>query len=572
MTGDTSRQPVTQQYVTVGDQIQTVFYGGDRIAFLQFEVLEAGNITFDACESLHATALEIFEGWGSTATSNYDALIGFDLFPDKVGINSTMMSAVLDFRLHKTAWIGGCLNSQSVLRTTYLSAGRYTLATRGQYWRVHNGIYVIKMTCSDGAVTRSVADNDPGGLLVDPKTGAISGTPQKAGENYTMELQAVDAARQVATVASWRFSVREREFATSSLWTVANDYDAARNIVPRYHANELHTISPPSINRTALFVNPSDQHFDSIVFLLLVNGTACNEDGVSAFVNVVTGSAVFNVPCPGNFSATLKARDDAGFEALVNHWDFEARVPDTTVPAFGPNGRECTRGVAVDGVPMDGSFTCDCNDTAFGGANCDEALASSSTQNSEDSTGSRAAIIAAAAVVAVVLIALAVSRYQLYREQHRPQDVGAFQDEVLGNIGGTLAVRKGEEGFMLQFASPVNDSQNSTMFESIVLAAVLDNVPRFRRQSLKDAVVRFAPPLPYALVTIPHKLKPGEIEKLVTGLSLQAAKGKLTACELKVIDVTTAMAKNLPSELDRKRITRIEQLGAGYYGEVRRAS
>jgi hypothetical protein len=219
---------------------------------------------------------------------------------------------------------------------SYLEKGRYTLMTRGQYWRIHDGTYVIKMFCSDGATTRSIADNDPGGLLVDPRTGAISGTPQRAGENYTMELQAVDAARQVATVASWHFSVRDRVFYTSDEWSAQRfAYNATRNLVARYHTNELHTILLPSADRSVLFVNPSNEDVDNIVFLLLVNGTLCNEP-LSAFVNVITGAGVFTVPCAGNFTATLKARDVAGFEAVVNQWQFQARNPDTTVPEYVP--------------------------------------------------------------------------------------------------------------------------------------------------------------------------------------------------------------------------------------------
>ena len=93
-----------------------------------------------------------------------------------------------------------------------------------------------------------------------------------------------------------------------------------------------------------------------------------------------------------------------------------------------------------------------------------------------------------------------------------------------------------------------------------------------RRQTtvLRDAEVRFAPPLPYALVLIPRTLRPGEIEKLAVTLSIQAAKGKLVAGKHKVVDVTAALAKNTPAELDRKRIMRIDQLGAGHYGEVSR--
>lgn len=558
----TSIEPVRLMQST-RDQIRSIFFRyNDRPAYLRLEVLTAGNITIDTCESLYGTSMAVYRGWGPAAYNDYNALVGYDVMTPNRSDFSRLVPW-MDWHKLNVSMVSGCVATQSARRTVYLDAGQYTVRIRSVPADDDaGGTYVVKLECSDGASTRSVSDNNPGGLLVNPTTGAISGTPQRLGDNYTMELIAVDGELNQTTVASWQFSVRERVFETTN-WTMSSSLDASRGILPRYHVGEVHTIAAPP-DKTTIFANPANDDFDAIVFLLLVNGTSCDNDP-AAFVNVVTGAGVFNVSCPGQYTATLKARDDAGFEAIVNQWNFEARLPDTALAANGPNGVGCANGNAIDENPMDNTFTCDCGGTAFSGPNC--------ASKDDGKSGMAVESIVAISFVVIVILALAVSRYQLHRARNRPEDLDDLQDEVLGLVGfGTLKVSKNEIGLMLQFEEPPDDPDG-------VLSSILEAIQGLPRQIVKlvrhkDTEVRLAPSMPYALLAAPKPatLKPGTIEDMAAVLLEKAFSGTFHVNGKKVVDVAVALAKQVPAEVDRRRVVRLEVLGEGHYGEVFKAT
>eukprot|EP00035_Acanthoeca_spectabilis_P015655 m.314236 g.314236 ORF g.314236 m.314236 type:complete len:1719 (-) comp16409_c0_seq16:107-5263(-) len=580
VTGDTSAQ--TPVFLGLSgttnipfDSLRALLWGfSDRPAYLQFEVTTAGNITFDSCDSLYTTSMMVFRGWGSSAVSNVSNLVGNDFMPDEMVDGwASVRFPFLNWSNREAPWQAGCPSSMLARRKIYLISGRYTLMIRGlAYGEDLGGTYAVKMHCADGATTRSVRANDPGGLFGNPKSGQISGTPESLGENYTMLLRAIDSVtRSTTTVASWRFSVRERIFSTASVWNNSPVYDSNRGILTRYHTNELHSLSAPSVDRADLFTSPANNNFEGIVFLFLVNGTDC-DNASAAFVNVVTGAAVFTVTCEGNYTAILKARDDAGFETVVNEWTFEARILDTTDPAFGPNGRGCAHGTAVDDIPMDRSFACDCSGTAFVGQNCDVAVESSS-----DNANAIAGTLAAVVIVILVFLALLFSRYQLYRERQRPEDVSGLQDEVLEELGTSLVVNKNEIGVLLQFDGHPADNEKPQLTTAILES--VREVPDLSRRLLslvkgRDVCVRFSTQLPYALLVMPKPatLKNGTVEDLASTIAAFSVKKqfivRVGTSSITVVDATVALAKNLPAELDRQRITRLNVLGEGHFGEV----
>jgi hypothetical protein len=161
-------------------------------------------------------------------------------------------------------WRGGCpLGPALARREVTLTPGRYTLVVRGDpYFDDRGGVYVVKLTCADGAATRAATSSDPGGLSVDSVTGAITGTPQQEGDNFHMQLRAVDGARGAAVVAEWHFNVRDPIFSTAESW--AGTPDASRGIVPRYHVGQFHTLRAPPLNKHQLFVLPANNNFDNI--------------------------------------------------------------------------------------------------------------------------------------------------------------------------------------------------------------------------------------------------------------------------------------------------------------------
>ena len=161
-------------------------------------------------------------------------------------------------------WRGGCpLGPALARREVELAPGQYTLVVRGDpYFNDRGGVYVVKMTCADGAATRAATSSDPGGLSVDSVTGALSGTPQQEGDDFHMQLRAVDGARGAAVVAEWRFNVRDPVFSTSAMWN--GIADASRGILPRYHVAQFHTLRAPSLDKQQLFVLPANNNYDNI--------------------------------------------------------------------------------------------------------------------------------------------------------------------------------------------------------------------------------------------------------------------------------------------------------------------
>ena len=96
---------------------------------------------------------------------------------------------------------------------------------------------------------------------------------------------------------------------------------------------------------------------------------------------------------------------------------FENR--DTLVPEYGPNGRGCSNGIAVDGDEMNQQFTCNCDATKFTGSNCEM----ENEVEDNDTTGS-ILVILAVLVVAIVAIVLLL-RFQRYQRSMMATDFNA---------------------------------------------------------------------------------------------------------------------------------------------------
>jgi hypothetical protein len=232
----------------------------DRPSYLQFEVTSAGNFTFDACDSLYVANLGLFRGWGPDALANHSNLVA----PDRVsaryqGFIAQFIPPGLLAGLGgpaRTAWYGGCSMSASARREVFLTLGRYTLQVRGSFWLNDvGGVYVIKLGCGAGAATRLVNKSDPGGMVINPRTGAFSGTPLQVGTDYRMQLHAIDAVQGPTVLAEFNFDVVDPVFALTPRWTGVDAFNATRGIDGQYHVSQvravpplpLFPISPPSV-------------------------------------------------------------------------------------------------------------------------------------------------------------------------------------------------------------------------------------------------------------------------------------------------------------------------------------
>ena len=290
----------------------------------------------------------------------------------------------------------------------------------------------VKMECSGGAETSSPTDSDPLGFTVDVKTGAIYGTPQRARDGYRMRLRAVDAADVRTTVADWTFDVKTPpafSLQPAANWLMESD----GMLMSKYHVAETHLLPKPRVKTSELLQHPAASAFDKVVYLLSVKREGNNQncttadtadtEVVSALTDVATGKGAININCEGSYTAKLVARDGGGAEVLLRSWLFEVLRRDTEVLKYGPGGKGCANGHAVDGAEMDKKFSCECSGTKFTGDNCD-------IEASEDNTtvyiiGAVLGIIVLAAVVVFLVV-----RYHHYQRSRMATDFHAQLEKM----------------------------------------------------------------------------------------------------------------------------------------------
>lgn len=260
-----------------------------------------------------------------------------------------------------------------------------------------------------------------------------------------MRLRAVDAADNRATISEWTFDVKEPPaFALnpSAKWSPRTDGALAR----KYHVAETHLLPKPRVKTAELLRHPAGGAFDHVVYLLSVVTDVHNQDcpdadaavnetqTISDLTDVATGAGAINIQCEGNYTAKLVARDGAGANVEIRSWRFEVLPRDTTVGAYGPHGKECIHGEAVDGIEMDAAFTCNCNETRYTGSNCQvDQVDPPPPQDTMAKTASYAAICA---VVCLLCVALA---YKVYSGKDRRHRIGLVRKAAEQSYGASKA-------------------------------------------------------------------------------------------------------------------------------------
>ena len=238
----------------------------------------------------------------------------------------------------------GCPMSGGVLRTYFIGeVGEYFLETQGADVSAACNNFEVKMMCTGDAETASPAESNPLGFTVDADTGAITGTPKKVRDGYTMRLRAVDAADVRATVASWTFDVMDPpafKLNPSAGWSMETD----GTLTSKYKVAETHLLPKPRLKKTTLLLHPSGSAYDRVVYLLSAKAVAGNpscsvEDTddnrvISALTDVATGAGAMNIRCDGNYTAKLTVRDGGGNEVVLRNWTFEVLRRDTDVPEY----------------------------------------------------------------------------------------------------------------------------------------------------------------------------------------------------------------------------------------------
>ena len=454
--GDTSQDDAVQlehTKVCGWDKLRNRFNWADRHKVFRINVTQAGNFSFDSCDSSYDTTPWLFRLGDVRLTNN---LCSGDTWPadfaDDIGPSVDPVTGDVSFEY---SWHGGCELSGSTRRSVSLELGEYELIVRGSpFANDRRGVYVTKMDCVGDASATSPTIADPGGIAVDRWTGAISGQPRREGLNHAMRLVAVDGAGARTSITNWTFDVTNPQFKVRDTWPSSTRLDTVRNVRNKYHVNEAHFIESPGSSNEAMFVNPAQGGFANITFGLSVipddGDNLCPTNSTTVVLTQFqTGAASITIPCVGNYTARLIARDLAGTDAVLDEWPFQVLPKDTDVASNGPNREPCERSEdAVDVTLMDESFTCRCPDGVAGdkcqysaAATCngvgdvqDDGTCECNSGHTGDNCDETIASIVATGMsiaLALVLVAGGLAFAHRRREQLKPYDFS----EQLSQLG-----------------------------------------------------------------------------------------------------------------------------------------
>jgi hypothetical protein len=178
----------------------------------------------------------------------------------------------------------------------------------------------------------------------------------------------------------------------------------------------------------------------------------------------------------------------------------------------------------------------------------------------------------------LVLFVVAAILLQLRRKRHQPIDMAAIQDEILAglNLGGTsFNFGKDELGLTLVFtkplalagARPVPMAASHCGQQLLYSLQSLERLPNRLALMLKDQDTTITVDMHSgaALLTMKrplnHTLKPGAEDKFATLLQRRAAAKEIHIKKRHFVqDVSVAVPKRVPHELNRRSILRLNVL------------
>jgi surface protein len=308
------------------------------------------------------------------------------------------------------------------------------------------------VTFSLEIVPEDTTQSPPDGLALKPSGEVIGTFTEENVGRHTIKVVARDAGGNIGTICNaggastdgatpWQYAVEVPEikpFSMSKTWapdTVVvqtTSYDHLPN--PVYQFGETYAIPSPGLKSpepNSIFVNPAGNNFEAITFITLCrkgddaafSGDLCpGKFFVAENGEILAQMKAYESKDAGvHFTAKLVARDSAGKEAVVKHWEFEVRQTDTDIP--NANNTCGEHGDAVDDdTKYDGSFICKCSDE-YTGDRCDtEPVGSSASKSSGVVIGA-----ICAAFVALFFVGIATFRWSVRRAQMKAFD---FQNEI----------------------------------------------------------------------------------------------------------------------------------------------
>jgi hypothetical protein len=313
------------------------------------------------------------------------------------------------------------------------------------------------------------------------------------------------------------------------------------------------------------------------------------------FIDSTTGELIGQPEALGTTLSTLYAQHAGAERAAVANINFTVLHQDTAVSSYGPNSKDCSNAAQrVDTVPFDQAFVCDCalTSTTTTGDNCEQELvaAASTASNSATSTPLYAAV---GAIVVLAVAVVTLLRYRRYKVEHSPINLSAMQDGILSSlgIGTTFDIGPHEFGVTLTLpdlrdlphvtAQRVNDAVRETLrimidmssraFRTTPTGPKRNALMSIARLSMGAARVNVEASKNRVLVVFarPESAKDGVEEDVVAGLQMAADRGQFTVGNGWVVtEVSVAVPRCIPREVDRSTIVRLNPLGEGNFAEV----
>jgi len=311
------------------------------------------------------------------------------------------------------------------------------------------------------------------------------------------------------------------------------------------------------------------------------------------FLDATTAEMLIRIPSESsNNTAQIIATAPGTIGAVAANVTFAILPADVDNPeASGPNGNLCANGGTSTDVydgesEFDHSYTCLCVG-GFGGDNCEEDLAQGSLGRAQSDGGGLVTYTSVGIILFLVVIVIGVSRYQVHRARNRPVDMSAFQDDILASLGlgAKLSVEKDEIGLALHLdpsglASFINENSIEVMSRDLLTTLrSLSGLPSRLATMLKDkgTAVVIDPTECAVLLRLKRsktgELRPGTEEAFAAALQRRAEARKISLGGAYFVEeVSVAVPKSVPQELDRHSILRLTALGEGHFGEVYKAT
>lgn len=346
----------------------------------------------------------------------------------------------------------------------------------------------------------------------------------------------------------------------------------------------------------------SESHRVAPVHILSANITRTLSSGTLLVESVNVSELTFSVtPLPDNFFVDVDTAEMIGVPdeefsivstvtanfafarpAIVANITFNFRVADTAVASNGPNGQDCqSTDQRVDVVPFNDAFTCNCSARGvilFTGPNCKDPLTSASAAGGDGASGAEYGYAIGAIVVLCILL-VTIQQVRLYRERNKPVSLSDMQGDILKELGTgvEIDIHEHEVGVSLLFESLSHVVVLNDVDEARLGAQVIDSVQRlkgFSHLSTATSRVKVQQSSDRMLLIVPRPdgaKGVGFEDDLVGAIRKAIHRGGLTAGDhLVVKDAVVAVPTQVPREIPRSHVLRLQLLGEGNFGEVSR--